>query len=138
MVKKNMKFRFSIACVVALPLIGCGGSDGLGYSKDVPDEFNVVRRAPLIVPPEFNLLPPSSNSSRPATPQGAELARLIVLPNAPQTIGSKAEQSLVERAADGKPYGDGIREELDNQTRGTVSENAELVEKLVADKSPTD
>lgn len=136
--KKNMTFRLGMACVVALPLIGCGGSDGLGYTKNVPDEFNVVRRAPLIVPPEFNLLPPSSTSSRPTAPQGAELARLIVLPNAPLDISSKAEKSLVERAAGGKAYGDGIREELDNQTRGTVSENAELVEKLVADKSASD
>ena len=94
-----------------------------------------MRRTPLSVPPEFNLLPPSEQSSRPVTPQGADLARLEVLPNAPLQISNRAELSLLEKASGGKIYGDGIREELDNKARGTASEKAETVEQLVSDQS---
>lgn len=133
--KKKMTIKFLTGLALTLPLISCGGNDQLGYAKSAPDEFNVVRRAPLIVPPEFNLLPPSSTNARPAAPQGAELARLIVLPNAPKLVTNPAERSLLEKASNGKSYGDGIREELANKNSGTASENAALVEKLVADQS---
>ena len=33
----------------------------LGYQKSSPDEFQVVRNKPLIVPPEFDLVPPQTN-----------------------------------------------------------------------------
>lgn len=132
----NHKIKISILAGLAFSLTACGGNDGqLGYSKSPPNEFNVVRRMPLIVPPEFNLLPPSEQSSRPLAPQGADLARLIVLPNAPLQIPNRAERSLVDKASGGKVYGDGIREELDNKTRGTVSEKADTVEQLVSDQS---
>ena len=48
-------FRLSLIALCAPVLAACG----LGYNKNPPDEFNVVRRAPLILPPEFNLRPPS-------------------------------------------------------------------------------
>ena len=135
----NKKIKISFLAGLALSLTACGGDDGqLGYSKNVPNEFNVVRRAPLSVPPEFNLLPPSNQSSRPVTPQGADLARLVVLPNAPLQINNEAERKLLEKASGGKVYGDGIREELDNRARGTVSENAETVGQLVSDQSASE
>ena len=132
----NRKIKLSILAGLALSLTACGGNGGqLGYAKNPPNEFNVVRRMPLIVPPEFHLLPPSEQSSRPLAPQGAELARLVVLPNAPLQISNRTERSLLEKAAGGKVYGDGIREELDNKARGTASEEAETVEQLVSDQS---
>ena len=132
----NRTITIGFLASLAASVSACGGNDGqLGYAKSPPNEFNVVRRAPLIVPPEFNLLPPSEQSSRPITPQGADLARLVVLPNAPLQISNRAELSLLEKASGGKIYGDGIREELDNQTRGTASEKAEIVEQLVSDQS---
>lgn len=132
----NKTIKISFVASLTLSVAACGGNDGqLGYNKDAPDEFNVVRRAPLIIPPEFHLLPPNAQNARPATPQGAELARLVVLPNAPRQITSRAERNLVEKAAAGKAYGYGIREELDNQARGTVSEEAATVDRLVADQS---
>ncbi|MSP06831.1 MAG: DUF3035 domain-containing protein [Candidatus Fonsibacter sp.] len=33
---------------------------GLGMKKDVPDEFLVEKRNPLVMPPNFDLLPPDS------------------------------------------------------------------------------
>jgi hypothetical protein len=47
---------------VALPLLLSGCSEvkqAFGLQKTVPDEFDVVSNAPLAIPPDFNLRPPS-------------------------------------------------------------------------------
>jgi len=50
-----------VVVVVAASLVGgCSGiGRALGFSKRPPDEFEVLARAPLVVPPDFNLRPPA-------------------------------------------------------------------------------
>jgi hypothetical protein len=44
---------------MGLLLIGCQSiRDAAGISKQPPDEFAVVTKAPLVIPPDFNLRPP--------------------------------------------------------------------------------
>jgi hypothetical protein len=51
--------RFSLVAAGAVALMGCQTiRDATGLSKEGPDEFAVVTKAPLIIPPEFNLRPP--------------------------------------------------------------------------------
>lgn len=53
--------RTSLAFLLlaGLVLAGCGNVRELaGVEKKAPDEFAVVRRAPLSVPPDYNLRPP--------------------------------------------------------------------------------
>lgn len=48
-----------------LALTACGGGsvkETLGIGHKAPDEFRVVARPPLSMPPQFNLRPPSTNS----------------------------------------------------------------------------
>lgn len=57
-----------IAALLALPVIlsGCSSArDALGLNKKSPDEFVVVTKAPLIMPPEFGLRPPEPGAPRP-------------------------------------------------------------------------
>jgi len=52
----------------AAVLSGCGGSRAgniLGFEKSSPDEFAVVKRAPLSLPPDFGLRPPRPGAARP-------------------------------------------------------------------------
>ena len=43
----------------AVVMGGCSRlANSLGVSKSAPDEFAVVTKAPLVVPPDFNLRPP--------------------------------------------------------------------------------
>jgi hypothetical protein len=52
--------------VLAAGLGGCSGiRDSLGIGKHPPDEFQVVSRAPLSMPPDFNLRPPQPGVPRP-------------------------------------------------------------------------
>jgi Protein of unknown function (DUF3035) len=64
-----------------LLLAGCAQGavqDVLGMGKRSPDEFAVVSRAPLILPPDYGLRPPGSGPSRPGvdTPSERALANL--------------------------------------------------------------
>ena len=51
--------RLSIVAAGAVALMGCQTiREATGLSKEGPDEFAVVTKAPLIIPPDFNLRPP--------------------------------------------------------------------------------
>lgn len=61
-------------------LAGCGQvRDALGYDKDPPDEFQVVARAPLALPPNYDLRPPEPGAARPQeqSPTDAAAARIL-------------------------------------------------------------
>ncbi len=70
-------------------LAGCG-STGL-LNRQRPDEFAVQRQAPLVVPPDFSLEPPTPGAPRPTEGTAAEQA-LEALFGAP-------ERSAVETSA---------------------------------------
>lgn len=57
-------FKVAAKLVLVLTAVamlgGCSGiGKALGFSKRPPDEFDVLARAPLVVPPDFNLRPPA-------------------------------------------------------------------------------
>lgn len=60
-------------CLLLLPLLlaacesGGGMRETLGLTRDAPDEFTVVSRPPLSVPPDFSLRPPNPGEE----PRGA-------------------------------------------------------------------
>ncbi|MEL0015072.1 MAG: DUF3035 domain-containing protein, partial [Rhodospirillales bacterium] len=55
---QNVLRVFSVTVLVAMTA-GCGSvKDELGLEKKAPDEFTVVRNAPLSLPPNYNLRPP--------------------------------------------------------------------------------
>lgn len=65
-----------LAALLLLPLGACSGSlaDKLGMGKRAPDEFAVVARQPLIVPPDFDLRPPQPGAERPVVPRPSDRA----------------------------------------------------------------
>jgi hypothetical protein len=67
-------------------LSGCDSiRDAAGLNKDAPDEFAVVTKAPLIIPPEYNLRPPQPGApptNQLAPTQAAQVALFNGDPNA--------------------------------------------------------
>lgn len=51
----------------------------LGLNKDAPDEFRVVSRPPLSVPPEFHLRPPAPGEAPIGAPAAETVGRSLVL-----------------------------------------------------------
>ena len=88
--------RRSLAAVVAIAAVATTGCTAFQHKNRGPEEFAVVRNAPLIVPPDFNLAPPITGTSglSPAEAQQQAVDALFGGP-APR---SQAEMSLLEQA----------------------------------------
>jgi hypothetical protein len=63
--RSTILFRCALIGLASLPMVaGCQSiRDAAGLTKQSPDEFAVVTKAPLIVPPDFNLHPPSPGAA---------------------------------------------------------------------------
>ncbi|MSP47744.1 MAG: DUF3035 domain-containing protein [Alphaproteobacteria bacterium] len=70
------------ALLPALVLLGGCGDEmrkSFGLGKSAPDEFQVVRRAPLSLPPDFSLRPPQPGATRPQEVSATDQARSSIL-----------------------------------------------------------
>jgi Protein of unknown function (DUF3035) len=89
-----------ILLLAALPLLitAChsGVKKTLGMERNQPDEFSVVERAPLTMPPNFDLLPPTPGAARPQEDKAGETAQGLVLGT--QTAGTVSEASVAEQS----------------------------------------
>ncbi|MDR3512903.1 MAG: DUF3035 domain-containing protein, partial [Caulobacteraceae bacterium] len=67
-------------------------------TKVVPDEFAVVTKAPLVVPPDYALRPPSPGEPRPQELQPESQARLALLNERAAEARSDGERLLAAKA----------------------------------------
>jgi len=97
-----MSFSRAAAAVIlvsGLGLAGCGhASHALGMGKATPDEFRIVTKAPLVVPPDYSLRPPAPGQPRPAELQPDSAARGAMLNQVSGEQRTQGEQLLVAKA----------------------------------------
>jgi hypothetical protein len=85
--------------MVGLGLVGCDTTkQALGMTKVVPDEFRVVTKAPLVVPPDYALRPPSPGEPRPQELQPESQARVALMGQREAEQRSEGEKLLVAKA----------------------------------------
>ena len=85
---------------VGLTLTGCTAfRTAIGSVKNPPDEFTVLTKAPLVVPPDFNLRPPQPGAAARNEPDPDGLARDALFPQnaANQAAALGAEYSEGEK-----------------------------------------
>src|SRR5207253_535538 len=83
----------SLALIVLLP--GCTGvRRAIGLEQVGPDEFAVESRAPLTIPPDFDLRPPQPGAQRPQEVTAAERARKAIDTAGPGEPGKQATSAL--------------------------------------------
>ena len=94
-----------IPLAVAALLAGCSGDDlsrTFGVTRDVPDEFVVTTRAPLSMPPDFQLRPPRPGAPRPQEQTASEGAESALAPqtalNSVEGEGSQGQSALIAAA----------------------------------------
>jgi len=77
-------------CLCAGLLSGCDSlRDAAGLTKKSPDEFAVTTKAPLVIPPDFNLRPPLPGAPPSNTRDPSTNAELALFANAdPQTVAN--------------------------------------------------
>jgi hypothetical protein len=89
----------ALVAVAATGLAGCqSASKALGMNKVVPDEFRVVTKAPLVVPPDYSLRPPAPGEPRPQELQPESAARQALIGQSNAASRSDGEKLLVAKA----------------------------------------
>lgn len=108
-----------------------GAKEQLGLTRSSPDEFAVVKRAPLEMPPEFSLRPPEPGAPRPQEQATADQARAAILGDAQAsgTAQAKGEMALLQ-SADAR-FNPDIRQIVNEEATRTERKNEPVVKKLL-------
>ena len=95
----------SAFCLAASSLIaGCGDfKKTIGLEPTLPDEFAVESRAPLTIPPDFDLRPPSPGAPRPQEKASNQQAKQAIEQAGPGEPGKQAPDYRLRRSEDGLP-----------------------------------
>ena len=114
-----------IVGVAALALVGCASG---GLDRDRPDEFATARQAPLVIPPDFALVPPQPGAPRPQDVGAANQAMDAL-------FGGPAQRSAAEsaalRAAGGSAADAGVRSAVGDPDTNVV-DKGQTVRDIVA------
>jgi len=106
--------------LVSLVLTGCGSGGGI-LNRARPDEFAVQRAAPLVVPPDFALAPPTPGAPRPQEADSSTQA-LEAMFGGP-AARSAAESATISQAG-GARADPGIRSDVGDPTTVTVNKGS--------------
>jgi hypothetical protein len=134
--QRTKRLRPAVAMLAVLGLGACDTlKDELGMSKQSPDEFRVVARAPLSLPPDYNLLvTPNPGQPRPQEGTTTDQARTAVFGTQPQgqpvTSGSSGETALLT-AAGAQNANPEIRQVVDQETQQINTESEYFLDELI-------
>ncbi|HEX8301862.1 DUF3035 domain-containing protein [Sphingomonas sp.] len=82
---------------LAVSLSACTKS---GYDRARPDEFAVARQAPLVIPPDFALVPPAPGAPRPQdTSPSSQAVDAMFGGSAPRSAGEQATLDAAGRTS---------------------------------------
>ena len=121
-----------VAGVMLVALSGCGRSSGV-FGRDRPDEFAVSRAAPLVVPPDFALVPP-----RPGQPQaqGADSSTQALQAMFGGPAARSAAESGALSQAGGARVSPGIRSDAGDPATDVVDKGAVTRDIIAAPEGP--
>ena len=134
--------RKMLLCAAALALAGCASGevrDTVGLTRAAPDEFKVVSRPPLSVPPDFTLRAPEPGAAPRAEVDTETKASRLFLKEEPEDTGSE-EVQLYEpegETAVVPVHSESVRssgESLFLERLGAKNPDAEIRSKLAADQ----
>ena len=136
------RLALAASIVAVFAVTGCENvREQFGLAKSPPDEFKVVSRAPLTLPPNFALRPPQPGIARPQEGSPRDQARRTVFrleDSNPQGVDqvipddgrSQGERALLMQAgaAEAEPN---IRQIVNAETRTIAEEDESLINSLV-------
>ncbi len=118
---------------IALAVSGCSEArKTFGFERTVPDEFAVVSRAPLTMPPDYALKPPRPGASRPQEMAMRNQAASTLLGSTPASSGERSgsEDVLLQKAGAGRADAD-IRQKVDRESALMTAASKSFVDDLL-------
>lgn len=121
--------------IVTLAIVGCSETkETLGLEKQAPDEFQVLKHAPLELPPNFTLRPPKPGAPRPQEQAPFVQAKQTVFgaetTQTSETTPTSAEAALLQGAG-ATSTDPNIREKVDAEAKEFVDDNRPVAQKLL-------
>jgi Protein of unknown function (DUF3035) len=112
-----------LVAIAAVSVTACG-------TVGAPDEFRVVRKAPLTVPPEYNLRPPAIGQTRPQELSPEVQARVAVFGVDVGQGASDGEKAFI-RAAGGDAADRTIRNQVDFDSSQVLHKNRSFADMIL-------
>ena len=109
-----------VAGVLVLTLAGCGSSGGI-FNRARPNEFAVTRAAPLVVPPDFALTPPTPGTARAQEADSSQAALQAMFGGPAQR--SAAETGALDQAGSARAA-PGVRSNVSDPTTNVADKGA--------------
>ena len=120
-----------LSALLALP--ACDSvKETVGLTRSAPDEFKVVKRAPLEMPPDFSLRPPRPGAARPQEEAMDSLAREAAFGSAAagSSAPTNAEAVLLQQTG-GAAADPAIRAVVDRETATMEPREKPVAERLL-------
>lgn len=118
-------------CLMAALLAGCSSvKQELGMGRNSPDEFMVVKRAPLTLPPDYDLRAPSADNVPPASDAANQAKAALTGGETVSAEKGTADQALLGKLGAGQadPH---IRSEINRENGMIELENRSVVDRLL-------
>lgn len=126
------------ALALTIALAGCSeAKKAIGWDKAPPDEFAVVARAPLSVPPDFQLRPPAPGTVRPQEGTPREQARGALTGSRSLEVAgrSQGEMALLQKSGSDRAEPD-IRSVVNRELNATVEADRGFADRLIFWRKP--
>jgi hypothetical protein len=123
---------------LAMALVGCESiKEAAGVTKEPPDEFAVVTKAPLIMPPDYNLKPPKPGAAPMNQVSPTENAAASLYGEDPATLAAQMpsdysqEEKLILANTGAATADHAIRQQIAADAKSMEIANDELTNKLL-------
>jgi hypothetical protein len=132
----------ALGLLLALGLSACDSGSlrrSLGVDSRGPDEFRVVGRAPLDVPPDFGLRPPQPGAVRPNEQPVREQVKQTVFggPTVKVIAGRTVGESALLRQAGAVDADSSIRETVNRESAQLAAADRSLTDRLIFWREPS-
>ncbi|HAK98768.1 MAG TPA: hypothetical protein DCP14_05410 [Rhodobiaceae bacterium] len=111
---------------------GSGLSDAFSYKKNPPDEFAILKKQPLIIPPDYSLKPPNQAGSKIARASTRVEAEQILTGREVDIseISSDGEKEILDRVGS-NPSQNNVRSKIQSDGNTVISKDKTITENLI-------
>lgn len=121
----STKSALGLAFILSLSTACASSSD----NGPAPNEFRVVKKAPLTVPPEYSLRPPEAGTVRPVELDPARVEQSVTFGEQVGSSASLAERVLVARAG-AIAVSPIVREQVDYEEAGLLRKSRSISDRV--------
>jgi hypothetical protein len=117
-----------LGVAVAIAALGAGGC---ASGSNAPDEFRVLRKAPLTVPPDYQLRPPAPGEARPQELAPDAQARVAVFGTDIARGASEGEKAFIAKAG-GDAVDRAVRNQVDYDSAQIIRKNRGFADAILS------